>query len=149
MGRLPLLLPLLAFLPLLAGCGEEAVPLAPVGGTVTLNGEPAAGVRVRFLPVREPNGTPYAASTGVTDERGRYELTYRAKDLEAPGAVVGPHRVLLSDYAAIEARDPTVAPERIPPKYSSAGSTPLRADVAEAGSDPPAPQTIDFDADRL
>ena len=51
---------------LLAGCGGG---LAPVSGTVTLDGEPVAGAKVTFLPAG-----PGIPATGTTDATGRYEL---------------------------------------------------------------------------
>lgn len=63
----------------IAGCGGE-MKVAPVSGTVTLDGEPLERASVLFLPEK---GRP---SFGVTDEYGIYHLAYsRAEN----GAEVG------------------------------------------------------------
>jgi len=73
------------------GCGRgERPPLGTVSGTVTFDGEPLVGAVVIF----EPDGA--RASTGVTDERGCYELTY-LRDIK--GAVVGRHTVRIATVA--------------------------------------------------
>jgi len=109
---------------LLTGCGGSSeVSIAPVTGTVTLNGEPLPNAYVFFTPLEL--GRP---SMGVTNEQGIYELAYRGNE---SGAVIGPHRVGIS----------TVAPEStgtelVPDNYRTPDA--LSATV-EAGSN-----TIDF-----
>ena len=76
--------------PLAAGCGRAGV--APVSGRVTLNGQPLANVHVSFQPAaagkdHNPGGGSYA----ITDANGRFTL--RLVEGDAPGAVVGRHRV--------------------------------------------------------
>lgn len=69
-----------------AGCGGRELPeLAPVEGTVKLDGQPAPNVQVTFLP--DGGGRP---STGTTDDQGHYELTYVAGE---SGARVGRNKV--------------------------------------------------------
>ncbi len=73
------------------GCRRgDRPPLGSVSGTVTFDGEPLAGAVVIF----EPDGA--RASTGVTDERGYYELIY-LRDIK--GAVVGTHTVRIATVA--------------------------------------------------
>ena len=132
-----------------AGCGPSAPPVVPVTGTLTLGGEPAGGVLVRFLPIRAEGGESYATSEAVTDADGRYELEYRGRDETLTGAAPGQHRVLLSDYAAAEARDESVAPNRVPPLYGSAGTTPLTVTVEPADDDPEVSQVIDLTAEAV
>lgn len=69
-----------------AGCGPPGIKVAPAGGTVTFNGNPVAGATVMFTPAK---GTP---CDGITDESGKYSVTYRGK----PGAPVGPCRVTVT-----------------------------------------------------
>ena len=57
----------------ISGCGQksEGMPdLAPVVGTVTMDGEPLPGVSITFE--AEAGATSYA----TTDELGKYELSY-------------------------------------------------------------------------
>ena len=73
-------------LALSAGCGGRDLPeLAPVEGTVTLDGKPLPNVMVQFLP--ENGGRP---STGTTNDEGHYELTYVAGEM---GARLGRNKV--------------------------------------------------------
>lgn len=53
----------------IAGCGAQ-MKVAPVTGTVTLDGQPLEQVSVLFQP---DNGRP---SFGVTDKQGKYQLAY-------------------------------------------------------------------------
>ncbi len=67
------------------GCGRSDLPeLGRVQGTVTLDGNPLAGVIVTFLP---DSGRPAVANT---DSEGRYDLMYTN---DVKGATVGPNTV--------------------------------------------------------
>jgi hypothetical protein len=80
-------------------------PRGTVEGVVTRDGEPLAEVEVLFLPDPEKgNFGPHAAA--YTDAAGHYRL--RCEVLDADGAVVGPHRVIVRDIAALP--DPPGAP---------------------------------------
>ncbi|SRR5579883_3401125 len=78
-----------------AGC-SQGYRLAPVSGTVTLNGQPLAGADVHFQPIgSKDNPNPGPGSHGKTDDQGRYSL--RVDERQA-GAVVGTHRVMIFAY---------------------------------------------------
>lgn len=85
-------------LALCAGCGGGP-RIAPVSGVVTVNGKPQKGLIVSFQPLgSKDNPNPGRGSTGVTDENGRFTLSY---DGAESGAVVGTHRVrIFSDLGA-------------------------------------------------
>ena len=139
-------------LPLLFLCGACSVAgcsggprLAEVTGTVRLNGVPLANIMVEF----NPDALSGVRSTATTDENGRYELVC---DDQRPGALVGPHRVVLHDLAIYGGKflgrrleqvgtkgGPTLKPSRIPNQYGSTGHTPLKKEVK------PEPQTIDLE----
>ncbi len=114
----------------LVGCGgggaSDQPELGQVSGTVTMDGQPLPNVTVSFVP---ETGAP---SNGVTDEAGKYELTYKGTER---GAAVGQHKVSITT--------PTEGPpapgykDPIPAKYNE--NTTLTATVA-AGDNPP----IDF-----
>lgn len=75
----------------LTGCSSHPYELAPVGGTVTLDGEPITGAKVMFAPLaksgNQKSGKP---AFGMLQEGGGFRLsTYRPDD----GAVVGEHWV--------------------------------------------------------
>ena len=92
------------------GCGSE-MKVAPVSGTVTLDGAPLDRASVMFLP--EPDGRP---SFGVTDEEGRYTLGY---SMHKMGAEVGQCRVQISTRVQAEDSEDVgkLAPERVPQRY--------------------------------
>jgi hypothetical protein len=71
-----------------AGCGDS-MRLAPVSGTVTVEGQPLPKAGVTFTPIK--GGRPAWATT---DGQGRFELTtLRAGD----GALVGEHVVTVAE----------------------------------------------------
>ena len=82
---------------LLFGCGKGEY--SPVSGTITVNGQPTANVRVVFAPMASASSnSPGPPSIGVTDDAGRYVLEARDEKL---GAVPGSHRVSFK-YADLE-----------------------------------------------
>jgi hypothetical protein len=69
-----------------AGCGSDLPPLAPLTGTITLNGEPFANGSLMFSPLG--GGRP---SVAKTNEQGEFEAMYQ---LGVPGAIIGKHSVM-------------------------------------------------------
>lgn len=130
---------LAALMPSFSGCGRPAgyPETVPVGGRVTLDGEPLDGAVVSFIPV-----TGGRSSAGITDSSGRYELFYTWK---YKGAVVGPQRVTISkqvpdeqhlltaDERASQKDGHYTRPfiETLPERYSGAKSE-LTAEVKDA-----------------
>ncbi|QDT90135.1 transthyretin-like family protein [Gimesia algae] len=76
------------------GCsgGVDEVKLAPVSGTVTMDGKPLADIVVIFSPEK---GNP---SSGRTDASGNYSLSYKE---HAKGALLGSHRVTIIKAEAV------------------------------------------------
>lgn len=105
------------------GCNSDPYRVAPVSGTVTLDGKPVAQCAVMFQPTSENNPNPGPGSFGITDADGRYTLKLVGK--ETPGGVVGKHKVRFDPYSD-EPADPTSdrpfrpkkAMPKIPPKYN-------------------------------
>lgn len=99
---------------LLAGCGGVAA--VPVSGMVTVNGLPLENVAVNFTPIAA-EGAEGPGSSGVTDAEGRFSLK-TIGERRANGAVVGKHRVTLSE-GGIEGTnldpysDPTLSPQEV------------------------------------
>lgn len=120
---------------LIAGCAGSKV--APVSGTVTLNGKPLAHATVVFQP--EGDGKdPGPGSTGTTDENGRYRLQLMTKN--AAGAQVGKHKVSITAYAG-DAEGDSSAPDTtnkinrkalVPQEYNA--QTRLTFDVPAGGT---------------
>ena len=120
-------------LPASWGCyqASDLPELGNVTGVVTLDGEPLPGASVEFVP---ENRNP---SIGLTDEQGRYTLTFHAS---ADGALIGEHKVRISTFQSAfqdneGTRHPAV-PERVPARYNK--RTELVAEVK------PGEQTLDF-----
>jgi hypothetical protein len=129
---------LLALLCAAAGCSGRP-RLGEVKGTVLLKGKPLANVWVEFIP-DAPAGP---RSTGSTDAKGRYTLVCADG---RPGALVGPHRVVLRDLDTLgdkflgrRAESVERKPSRLPDQYADVARTPLRKEVKAE------PQTIDLD----
>jgi hypothetical protein len=107
----------------------EAPPLAPVSGTVTLDGKPLKLAIVKFMPVTEGAAGNEgfkrgATSFGFTDADGKYTLTYANADGKPVlGALIGKHQV------QIQLSDPAGA-QLIPARYSTFQSE-LMVDVAK------------------
>ena len=101
-------------------------PLAPVTGTVTIDGKPLKSAWVKFVPKFEGPDADKRGTTsvGFTDAEGKYTLTY-ANDDGKPvlGAIIGSHQV------QIQLNDPSGA-QLIPQIYSTYRSE-LKADVAK------------------
>ncbi len=83
-----------AFLPMMLlltlGCGP-GYQVVPVGGTLTLNGQPVPNARISFQPLAGAEDEPGPGSYGQTDAAGKFEL--RVVNPDQPGAIVGTHRV--------------------------------------------------------
>jgi hypothetical protein len=115
--------------PLLSGCSGDDRGLAPVSGTVRLNGKPLANAYVSFWP--EENGV--RAASGTTDANGHYRLTtFQPYD----GARVGKHRVAVRAEEVPEgppkaADDITAKRGKLltPPRYSVPDTSGLSAEV--------------------
>jgi hypothetical protein len=87
------------------GCSGNAYRMATVRGRVTCHGKPAVGGEVVFQPIDapertgRPKGQSGRPSRGTVGEDGTFTLTCdQVADgkpgEQAPGALVGPHRVL-------------------------------------------------------
>ena len=109
----------------LSGCGKSNLSVAPVSGTVTLDGAPLPAASVMFLP--KDGGRP---SFGVTNAQGRYTLEYSVKEL---GAKVGPCTVRISTGSHSD--DGKITKELVPKRYRT---TPLEVQVESKSN------TIDF-----
>ena len=117
---------------LAAGCNAKAKgppQLAPVTGTITMDGEPAAKVDVTFF--SEEGGQ---VSGGTTDESGKYELRFSGRLM---GAKIGPNTVRITTPPSPEVPGAPVWKEKIPLRYNSKSD--LKADVKQG------PNTIDFE----
>jgi hypothetical protein len=131
----------LGLMAVVAGCGGKASDLpklAPVAGTVTLDGKPLAKAMVAFIPTGSTRGT---GANGHTDNAGKYELAARSGEKGAPA---GEYRVAItklvmpdgSDFPANSAVPPinSAAQQVLPAKYSMARQTVLAAKVGDSAN---------------
>ncbi len=115
----------------LVGCGGGA-DVAPVSGTVTLDGEPLANALVSFYP--EEEGKRF--STGTTDASGHYELVYTN---DQKGAAIGKHVVKITTATVQGEGGPARPPkEKLPAKYNDDST--LTVDVTSGSN-----TGVDFD----
>jgi hypothetical protein len=123
---------LLAGLLLALGCSpkvEDQPELGSVHGVVKLDEKPLPKALVVFAPETG------RSSTGVTNDKGEYELQYLFK---VRGAVIGAHKVQITTYYEDEDSPAALkSKESIPTKYNSKSE--LKAEV-DAGKN-----VIDFD----
>jgi len=136
----------IAALGLLIGCGGGAKPdvipsLEPVGGKVTLDGNPVDGISVTFFPGEGNKGNP---STGSTDASGKYTLQHRSGK---EGVPAGDYVVLFSKLTQPDGtpipKDKTAADvgavEKIPDQYRQLDNRANAVVVPKGG------KTFDFD----
>jgi hypothetical protein len=120
----------------LPGCGPTE-HFAEVDGVLLVQGQPAHKMRVQFFP-DIAKGTKGPASFADTDAVGKFKLECRVGDETRSGAIVGWHRVVLSDLQLAESADGRGVPIRLPSQYTLAGSSPLVQEVLDR------PQTIEL-----
>lgn len=73
------------------GCKGDGYSLAPVTGTVSIEGEPVPELTIAFYPIgSKENPAPGPFSSAKTDSEGKFVLVSR---YGKEGAVVGPHRI--------------------------------------------------------
>jgi hypothetical protein len=97
---------------LLSGCGDTNMKVAPVSGTVTLDGAPLKSASVTFLP--KAGGRP---SFGVTNDQGRYVLEYSMDEL---GAEVGACTVKITTKSDSDDSGSKPTKELVPQRYNQA-----------------------------
>ena len=77
---------------IITGCGNDRPPIAPLTGTVTIDGEPYPQGGLMFSPVE--GGRPSLA--GTTQE-GEFEAMYV---VGVPGAIIGKHKVMFEEQSS-------------------------------------------------
>jgi hypothetical protein len=113
----------------LVGCGD-AYNVSEVEGVLKLNGQPGNNVLIQFIP-DAGRGTKGPMSIAETDIDGKFTLELREKNGTplGMGAVVGWHRVTLSDQQLAGSATGQGVPIRLSPDLSLPGSTPLMHEV--------------------
>ena len=102
----------------MAGC-DSGPKMAPVSGTVLLDGKPMVGASVNTQPIGTSEN-PGSGSFGKTDDQGHYSLELVNPPL--PGAILGEHSVTITTKAPeedFENDDDVVrVGPRLPARYS-------------------------------
>lgn len=124
-----------------AGNGLKLPDPVPVKGTVKIDGEtPLSNAVVSFIP--EGGKAMGLGANAVTDASGAFELVTALGAKPTKGAVAGEYKVVISQLI-----DPTGSPvvakdkppadlaarESLPPRYSDAMMSELRASVSASG----------------
>jgi hypothetical protein len=133
-----MVLPAVALVGLLAGCGREPPPpIIDAEGVVLLEGMPIYNAKVRFIP--QIDHGPEFIAMGITDKEGRFKLTCNG----LPGACAGENLVVIGEadipaklqsenaQTALIAYKKSLGP-RPPAKYANLAQSPLTALVTEA-----------------
>jgi hypothetical protein len=135
--------PAIATALLLVGCGEGGPRLVPVDGTVTFNGEPLDAATVTFIP--EATNAEQTSGVDVSDPRGRFRIKYNDRTGLAPGR----YKVLVDkkfipkgvkvpetfkdNPGMLTLPEMGFTRESLPKDYLDPASSPLSAEVADAG----------------
>jgi hypothetical protein len=120
---------LLLFFTTLWGCGDSGrIPVYPVRGKVTLDGQPAVGAFVKFKMINGSGQTKWMMPQGTTEGNGTFRLdTYEMGD----GAPEGNYNVFIN-WPTPEDGVETTAPESldfIREKYANRKDPQLQAEV--------------------
>src|SRR5689334_663434 len=98
--------------------------LIEVDGELVITGQPGDKIHIEFVPDAGVVGPTSAADT---DAQGKFTLHVMSRNGDSPaGAVIGSHRVTLSDKRLAESADGRGAPIRFGTEYTLVGSTRLR-----------------------
>lgn len=105
------------------GC-QDTSSVAPVEGTVKLDGQALPRGMVQFVPINSKSGE-LATSTGSIDENGKYVLTTGKRT----GALVGTHAVRIEARAIPKDEYDTLPASLIPERYNSETTSKLEVTV--------------------
>jgi hypothetical protein len=124
---------------LLGGCSGGGHGLAVVKGKVTYKGKAVPNGTVNFNPV---DGSKPSA-TGKIQPDGSYTLETFVSNRPSPGAVIGPHKVVIvamqDQEGILPEQRAALPPPIVPAKYTHPSTTDLKAEVENKEN------TIDFD----
>ena len=118
----------IGLMPLLnTGCGESQVPVFPVAGQVTYEGEPAVGAQVVFHPVGHKLPEDEAA-IGSVKEDGSFDASIYGNG----GIPAGQYAVTIQWRKLVETDGGFgTGPDVLPEQYSKADTTPIKVTVKE------------------
>jgi hypothetical protein len=118
---------------------QGKLPVYPVQGKLTMNGEPLAGATLVFYRTdKPPEGSAKTPPRARTNEDGTFSVsTYSGND----GAPAGRYRVTASwkggDEGVVTQEQRDSMPEKLPRTYQNPKITKLRAEIQEGDNDLP------------
>jgi len=117
-------------IPLWSGCGGPEV--APVTGQIKLEGEPIPGALVAFYPLDAGPGRRVISA--VTDEEGRFQLTFRRS---GDGAPPGRYAVTAVWREPQEDGDEVLrtGPNMLPARYAAPETSGLTVTISSGAND--------------
>jgi hypothetical protein len=119
----------IAILTIAVGCSDP-METAEVDGVLSIRGAPGHKVFIQFIPDVD-KGAKGPMSMAETDADGRFKLQFINQGDVTPqeGAVVGWHRIVLSDQQLAESATGRGVPIRFAAEYGLPGSTPLVQEI--------------------
>lgn len=121
----------LTLLPVVGCGGGPSYKVGEVEGVLTIAGQPGHKINIQFIPDVDLKTTG-PSSMATTDADGKFQLQLMERTGSTqPGAVVGMHRVVLSDLQLAESATGRGIPIRLKQEYTLVGSTPLSQEVEE------------------
>jgi hypothetical protein len=109
------------------GCGESRVPVFPVVGQVTYEGEPTVGAQVVFHPVGHKLPEDEAAIASVKED-GSFDASIYGNG----GIPAGEYAVTIQWRKLVETEGGFgTGPDVLPEQYSKADTTPIKVTVKE------------------
>ena len=123
-----------AWLPLAVGCGQARparVPVVPVEGAITFNGQPLPGALIVLHPKTSGSATAPAPRAQVEKDGSFRFTTYDAGDGAPPGEYVA----TIAWYRLVnQGGDLKAGPNVLPPQYSNPKTSNWEIRVAEAAT---------------
>jgi hypothetical protein len=123
------------------GCRKGGVATYPVAGSVKIDGRPADGAMVVFVPTATSTQAERKRPFGVADAEGRFRLTTFVQD---DGAPAGQYKVLVQWPAPNQQADDqrsgrrgALGPDRLGGKYFNLENSTLTAKVEEQSNELP------------
>ena len=127
---------LLLFALVAAGCKSETrVPVDPVSGKLSFQGQPPAGAQVILVPAAGSKLPPDLAASGTVNEDGTFQIDTYAK---GDGAPAGEYVATVQWFKLVNTDGGTgKGPNVIPAKYASATTSPIKVTVGKGPTEIP------------
>ncbi len=116
----------------MSGCGEAKLPVVPVAGKVTFQGQPAAGAQIVLHPVNSGSEQVFSA-TGRAQSDGSFKIGVHK---EGDGAPPGEYIATVQWFKVVQNEGGSgQGPNVLPRIYSDPKNSPLKVTVQNAPTD--------------